>query len=200
MRPLAAASVVLRADASLAIGTGHLMRCLTLATAMRERGARCLFVMRAHPGHLAEAIRSRGFACVLLPVEERAASTTPNRTAHDGWLGSDLATDARRTVATLPSPVDWLVVDHYALDASWESALRSHARRILVIDDLADRPHDCDVLLDPNLGRRRAITPAWCRLLAGCWPGPHTHSCARSSPTAVPEAWRVSGGRSSVCW
>jgi UDP-2,4-diacetamido-2,4,6-trideoxy-beta-L-altropyranose hydrolase len=67
---------------------------------------------------------------------------------------------------------DWLVVDHYALDRSWEVQLKPHCKKILVIDDLADRPHDCDVLLDQNLrqdgaARYRGLVPATCRLLLG---------------------------------
>jgi UDP-2,4-diacetamido-2,4,6-trideoxy-beta-L-altropyranose hydrolase len=68
--------------------------------------------------------------------------------------------------------VDWLIVDHYGLDATWESVLRACARRIMVIDDLADRLHDCDVLLDQNLlpnptSRYRGKVPADCTLLLG---------------------------------
>jgi len=50
------------------------------------------------------------------------------------------------------SPPDWLVADHYALDHRWEAALAPYYRKLLVIDDLADRPHRCDILLDQNSG------------------------------------------------
>jgi UDP-2,4-diacetamido-2,4,6-trideoxy-beta-L-altropyranose hydrolase len=49
--------------------------------------------------------------------------------------------------------VDWLIVDHYALDHRWETAMRLKCARIMCIDDLADRSHDCDLLLDQSLGR-----------------------------------------------
>jgi UDP-2,4-diacetamido-2,4,6-trideoxy-beta-L-altropyranose hydrolase len=73
--------------------------------------------------------------------------------AHSDWLGVDQDVDAADTLRAVGGTCDWIVVDHYALDARWESALRRVAGRIMVIDDLADRVHDCDVLLDQNLLR-----------------------------------------------
>jgi len=168
--------VVFRADAALHIGTGHVMRCITLAETLRARGAACRFVCRAHPGHLIEHIRQRGFAVAALPsVPTKAvapAADGPRLPAHPHWLGADWQTDAEQTRAALgDEPVDWLVVDHYALDARWEQRLRPACRRLMVIDDLADRPHACDLLLDQNLGRRAtdyaALVPDCCAVLAG---------------------------------
>jgi UDP-2,4-diacetamido-2,4,6-trideoxy-beta-L-altropyranose hydrolase len=68
-------------------------------------------------------------------------------------------------------PVDLLVIDDYDLEASYESACRSWAKQILVIDDLANRKHDADLLLDQNIGRQAsdyaALVPPSCRLLIG---------------------------------
>jgi UDP-2,4-diacetamido-2,4,6-trideoxy-beta-L-altropyranose hydrolase len=73
--------------------------------------------------------------------------------------------------APRPEPVDLLVVDHYDLAADYESACRSWAKQILVIDDLANRRHDADMLIDQNVGRQSAdyvaIVPRHCRLLIG---------------------------------
>ena len=167
-------TVAFRADASLDIGTGHVMRCLTLADALTADGATCTFVCREHPGHLVDHIHARGHAVHALPAP---ASGEPAREvpAHARWLGADWETDARQTAETLTLPgrpvVDWLVVDHYALDARWEGALRGSRDRLLAIDDLADRPHACDLLLDQNLGRDAAdyaaLVPEHCRLLVG---------------------------------
>ena len=152
------AVIAFRSDASLQIGTGHVMRCLTLADALRERGASCIFVCRPHSGHLLDLIVQRGHRALALPELQEGIQHNLNGTAHAHWLGTDWATDAQDTQQTLSAhtggqPVDWLVVDHYALDARWEEALRSQAKRMMAIDDLADRPHACDLLLDQNLGR-----------------------------------------------
>lgn len=164
-------NVVFRTDASLDIGAGHVMRSLTFAEALREKGAVCRFVCRTHAGNLVDLIRQRGFEVKLLPI------LTPRRSAlsQEGYadsLGADWATDAAQTRACIgESVVDWLIVDHYALDARWETRLRSVCRRLMVIDDLADRPHDCDLLLDQNLGRSTAdyagLVPAVCTVVAG---------------------------------
>jgi UDP-2,4-diacetamido-2,4,6-trideoxy-beta-L-altropyranose hydrolase len=80
--------------------------------------------------------------------------------------------DADACRATLKArQFDWLIVDHYALDIHWEEALRPYYSRLMVIDDLADRRHVCDLLLDQNLGRKPSdyerLIPESCMVLAG---------------------------------
>ncbi|MEO0316126.1 MAG: UDP-2,4-diacetamido-2,4, 6-trideoxy-beta-L-altropy ranose hydrolase [Pseudomonadota bacterium] len=163
--------VAFRTDASLEIGTGHVMRCLTLADALRERGAACRFVCRELPGNLIAEIRQRGYQAHVLPSPTTAYYRPAAAPAHAAWLGVTPALDAEQTLAALGAGVDWLVLDHYAVDAGWESLLRPACQRLLVIDDLAERPHLADLLLDQNLGRRaadyEALLPAGCRRLIG---------------------------------
>lgn len=160
--------VAFRADASLEIGTGHVMRCLTLARALRERGHACLFISREHPGNLLKLISEDGFAVHALP----AGSELDSELAHARWLGASQAEDALTCKVLLASWCpDWLVVDHYALDHLWEVSVRPAGCRVLVIDDLADRQHSCDVLLDQNLGRSdrdyQDLLPLGCAVLTG---------------------------------
>lgn len=142
------ASVAIRADASRVIGSGHVARCLTLANRLRSMGAEVLFICRAHDGHMLPSIAANGFDYEELP------QSGGDQQGYAGWVGTDIATDWQQTeVAILRhfgGPIDWVIVDHYGLDASWEKASRSVARHVLAIDDLADRPHDCDVILDQN--------------------------------------------------
>lgn len=165
--------VVFRTDASIAMGTGHVMRCLTLADMLRERGAHCRFVSRAHPGHLARYIRERGHGLELLSsAGDTAAAKDELLPQHAAWLGATWQADADQTLAALGSTMaDWLIVDHYALDARWERATRHACRNLMAIDDLADRPHECSVLLDQNLDRKAddyaPRVPSGCRLLTG---------------------------------
>lgn len=171
--------ITFRTDASLTIGTGHVMRCLTLAMALKRKGAEVLFVSREHPGHLCEEIAALGFMVVRLPaMSGHHANETGgevNLPAHAHWLGASWQHDAeetRQTINNTFSTADWLIVDHYALDARWEAALRPHTNRLMVIDDLADRTHDCDVLLDQNYSphptrRYEALIPPHCRRLLG---------------------------------
>lgn len=143
-------NVAFRVDASVAIGSGHVMRCLTLADALSRSGATCWFMHREHDGHMAELITERGHKVVLLPPPG-PTEAPDNADGYAQWLGIPPERDAEQTIAALDGcRLDWLVVDHYALDAGWEQRLRPHAERITVIDDLANRCHDADLLLDQN--------------------------------------------------
>lgn len=163
---------VLRADASHDIGTGHVMRCLTLANALGRSGAHCTFLCRPHQGNLIGYIRARGHAVYVLP-EGSGTEAGPGQLAHAAWLGSSQEDDAAQCAAFLSSRAkpEWLIVDHYALDTRWEQLLRSQVHKMLVIDDLADRPHVCDILLDQTFGRVDAeyahVTTQSTQLLCG---------------------------------
>ena len=127
------------------------MRCLCLADALRRRGATVRVVSRQLPPALGEMLAARGHEVAAIggPADPPAADDL----AHAGWLGTTQAADAAATAAALaPLTWDWLVVDHYALDARWEASLRPHARHIMVIDDLADRT--------PRLRRAARSEPA----------------------------------------
>lgn len=125
-------SVVIRTDSSTTIGSGHTVRCLTLAQALREFGADVSFVSRAAPGDFIGLVENSGFAVRRLVGDATEAA------------------DAADTIATLDGwKPDWIVVDHYALGSSWEAASRPHAKKMLAIDDLG-RSHTTDALLDQN--------------------------------------------------
>lgn len=161
-----------RADASLQIGTGHVMRCLTLAGTLRQAGCDCMFLTRELQGHLADRIESHEFHVVRLPVPEPGYETSSGP-AHAAWAGVPWQTDATECQAAVAAfQPDWIVLDHYAFDRDWEaSVLSGSAARLLVIDDLADRPHLASILLDQNLGRSRddytALLPIDCTILTG---------------------------------
>lgn len=133
------------------------MRCLSLAQALRDKGASIHFICRELDGHLGAVIRANGHELSLLPAVEPEVA----------W-----EVDAQRTEIALQRRArpDWLVVDHYALDAHWEQRLSAFTDRILVLDDLADRPHECHALLDQNVpdqSRYAGKVPPDCRLLTG---------------------------------
>ncbi|GAB6158043.1 UDP-2,4-diacetamido-2,4,6-trideoxy-beta-L-altropyranose hydrolase [Desulfotomaculum varum] len=145
---------VFRVDSSREIGSGHVMRCLTLANALKERGHGTFFICRDFNGNIGNLICDKGHELVYLPYRQ-GNKVCNDRVFHASWLGANWQQDAEDTVAVLRQrfgrPADWLVVDHYAIDERWEKELLPYARKIMVIDDLADRPHICDVLLDQNL-------------------------------------------------
>ncbi|HSI22799.1 MAG TPA: UDP-2,4-diacetamido-2,4,6-trideoxy-beta-L-altropyranose hydrolase [Methylophilaceae bacterium] len=164
-------NIVFRVDASLQIGTGHLVRCLTLADILKRRGANTFFLSRQIPDHLRQKVVEKGHAFQLL--ESPPLTSGSVNIAHAQWLGTSQEADAQDTLtAVAGKSVDWLVVDHYALDACWESMLRPAVNRVMVIDDIADRVHDCDLLLDQNFYQEANLryvgkVPEHCRLLLG---------------------------------
>jgi len=190
--------VIFRVDSSLKMGTGHVMRCLTLAQTLQEKGALVDFICREHLGNLIEFIETKGFNVHRLPLhvqggisEQRDAlltnmastqqpclkSTRPDRLAkntlfHSYWLGSTQYEDAQECMAVLKTlNPDWLIIDHYALDETWQVLLEDHYHKLMVIDDLADRKHQCNLLLDQTFGRKpedyQALVPEKCHMLLG---------------------------------
>lgn len=163
-------NIIFRTDASVDIGAGHVMRCLTLAQALNERGARCRFVTRALPGNLAQRLVNEGFDVTLLPAPSGEPPVGPP--AHAAWAGVDWREDAAQTRGALVDDApDWLVMDHYAFDWRWQRAAQPPGTKLMVIDDLADRRHECDLLLDQNLGHAiddyNGLVPDHCTRLVG---------------------------------
>ncbi len=142
-------SVLIRVDASKLIGSGHVMRCLTLAEELRKEQADVGFITRKHDGDLNNLIQKKGFKLYDLPSDGEFCQK--NKECYKNWLGSTQEVDASGTISILKDlQPDWLIVDHYAIDETWEQRVRPYVKRIMVIDDLADRKHDCDLLLDQN--------------------------------------------------
>jgi UDP-2,4-diacetamido-2,4,6-trideoxy-beta-L-altropyranose hydrolase len=142
------------ADAGPEVGGGHVMRCLTLARALTGRGAECAFVeSRA----TAQILRRFGWpAPALLAISD--APGLDGQLAYAGDFADRFEADV-------------VVVDHYGAGGREEAALKGAARRIVVIDDLANRNHACDLLLDPGYGRRaeayRKLAPDSAHVLTG---------------------------------
>jgi UDP-2,4-diacetamido-2,4,6-trideoxy-beta-L-altropyranose hydrolase len=146
--------VAVRVDASPLIGGGHAMRCLALADELAARGAEVTFVSAAMADALARRIEAAGHKLKRIAAPEGLERDGGDW--HEPPLNADVqAADARAT-GVAAGAVDWLVVDHYLLDAHWHRAARSFADRLLVIDDLANRSYGCDVLVDETGGRSPA--------------------------------------------
>lgn len=163
--------IAFRVDASSKIGTGHFMRCLTLAIALRKCGAQIRFISRYLPDYLRSMLAREMCEFVLLNSQQNNHKI--DGLVHSHWLGVSQEQDAADSLQALSDQIwDWLVVDHYALDSHWELMFRNVSKKILVIDDIADRKHECDMLLDQNFycdmqHRYTDKIPAGCQLLMG---------------------------------
>jgi len=146
-------NICFRVDSSTIIGTGHVVRCLTLAGKLRAKGNDISFICRELPGNIIDQVLSAGYDVYRLPMTNYDDLSHKETENHQAWLAVDRPTDARQTediLKSLGTAVDLLVVDHYALDISWEKEVREYCENLMVIDDLADRKHICDFLLDQN--------------------------------------------------
>jgi len=148
--------IFIRTDASISIGTGHVIRCLTLADELRQKCTDINFICREEPGNMISYIKNRGYKVHQLPGE------------------IDIETDRRlikEIVSKYETKPDWVIIDHYDIDISWEYPLREHVKKIMVIDDLANRKHDCDLLLDQNYSKKEnrynGLVPEDCIQLLG---------------------------------
>ena len=147
--------VVVRADASPVIGSGHIFRCLSLADACREKGAEVIFFSKNNKGNKNELLRSREYDVRVVDCAERSSASD----------------DADACQRNIDKNVDWIVIDHYSLGIEWEKQMRPFARNLMVIDDMADRKFDCDVIINQNdnysMGNYNGLIPSGCRLLLG---------------------------------
>lgn len=175
--------ILIRCDASLLIGSGHVMRCRTLARELHRCGADVIFLCRRQPGDLIGLIAEE-FRVLALPEQSLVdCEGLEGRDLYGAWLGCTQDQDAAQSLEVLLNSgndcASWIVVDHYGLDVRWESQLLSGlsgsdaAPRLLAIDDLADRAHQSDLLLDQNYfdkathQRYQDLVPPQCRQLLG---------------------------------
>ena len=158
-------NIVFRVDSSSQMGVGHLMRCLTLADELKKQNHNATFICRELKGNLIKLIEHR---VLILPVDKDFQSDD----LYLSWLGETQEQDVKQTIQVIHDNADLLIVDSYALDEVWHKQLKPHAKKIMVIDDLADREFDCDVLLNQNLaskqGDYQGKVPSDCELLLGC--------------------------------
>ena len=159
---------VFRVDSSTQIGSGHLMRCLTLANQLKEKN-KILFISRDLEGNLNKLVEKNGYKLLTLPkVQENN-----NLVGYEKWMTAKTQVDAEQTKNLLITiDVDCLIIDSYAIGEEWENIVRPYVKKIMVIDDLANRRHNCDILLDQNYycdmnTRYNKLVPVGCQLLLG---------------------------------
>ena len=181
-------SAFIRADASSAIGTGHVVRSCALASSLIRAGWTCRLAASAGSILLLPSDIPDGLE--ILPI--------PKERSHDPTWVAESEIEA----------FDIAIIDHYELDRAYEKRMRSWARHIVVIDDLANRPHDCDLLVDQNFGRRSDDYSAWvdpaCQLLIGPefsllrdqFQDHRSESLSRRAQVSMPERIMVSFGGS----
>jgi len=143
--------VVFRVDASLLIGSGHVMRCLVLADELTRKGHDIIFACSPLESDMRTFISERGYTVVTLP-EPKQVVIPKHDADYVSWLQKSVLEDAQDFIATITC-ADLVITDHYALGMEWQSAVIDSLKcRLFAIDDLA-RCHRADLILDQTLGR-----------------------------------------------
>jgi len=143
--------VYFRVDASVHIGSGHVMRCLSLAEELKKQGNDVVFVMRPQSGDLCDYTQSRGFSVERLP--KRYESMVPKNTAdYQAWLQVPVLNDAEDFLS-VAAEAELVVIDHYGITAEWETLIKSRtSSKLIAIDDLV-REHHTDMIIDQTVAR-----------------------------------------------
>jgi len=162
-----------RVDSSNIIGSGHVMRCLAFADELRRQKFSVSFICRKFEGDLIDFIAQKGYKVHRLPYCRFPRQIKEGPDPYKKWLGADWQSDAAQTLDIVNRiKPDWMIVDHYAIDRNWEKRLKTAVNKVMAIDDLANRRHECDILLDQNLYanmrlRYQKLLPKACKELLG---------------------------------
>lgn len=146
---------VFRVDASVQMGTGHIMRCLIIADELKrqEQSNFILFICRELKGNMIDFIKAKGYQVqVLPPVLNEKTEADESINLDEQWLCTTWEKDAEQTIHILKQfpAVDWIIIDHYGIDMKWQKEVKKYVNKIMVIDDLANRPHSCNIIFDQN--------------------------------------------------
>jgi len=151
--------IVFRLDSSDIIGYGHIYRCQTLATLFQERGHEVHFITRDFDSSFKKL--SPSIIEHKLPYQK---SNSVNKNDYSTWFGTSKEKDLSQTLAILKSlePVDIVICDHYAIDSQYEIELKKLTKIVSSIEDLEDRPHSCDVLINQNSHVQEEVYSSLC--------------------------------------
>ncbi|MEZ5692072.1 MAG: UDP-2,4-diacetamido-2,4,6-trideoxy-beta-L-altropyranose hydrolase [Rickettsiales bacterium] len=147
-------NIIFRADSSYKISAGHVMRCLNLADYLLIKDVNVSFICRKLAGNITDNIKKKGYKIYELPADNSyELKNIKPKIQHEHWLETTWENDASQTIEAVKGlHTDWLIVDSYAIDERWESAVKTALDcKIMVIDDLTDRKHNSDILLNQNI-------------------------------------------------
>ena len=160
--------IAIRVDGNAETGVGHVLRCITLADKLLHYNIKCIFFVRNISKNLFELLDAK-YKVILLDRIDSMFNATDE---YSRWLGVNQRFDAEEFIAlALPGQFNGVVVDHYGLGYQWERTVQAKFRFVLVLDDLANREHICNLLVDQSIGRKEScyssLVPQICTLLVG---------------------------------
>jgi UDP-2,4-diacetamido-2,4,6-trideoxy-beta-L-altropyranose hydrolase len=160
-------NIVIRTDASVHISSGHVMRCLVLANALRKNGHNVSFITRVQEGDMVDHIYQQSFK--VMKLESPLSPLVPqNNSDYSAWLQVSERDDASNSIALIQS-ADLVIIDHYGINTLWEQQIKKQLQcYIMAIDDLV-RLHNADLILDQTYSRKASEYVSTTKnVLAGC--------------------------------
>ena len=136
-------TIFIRVDSGQKIGYGHLIRCMALGDKLKKNW-HVIFVTSNIKGNITSIVKNN-FQVIQL------------KTAYGDLSKVIIKDDAIETVQTIKkfgNKNSFLIVDNYKLSQRWESIVKPYVKRLIVIDDLMNRKHNCDLIIDQNLHTR----------------------------------------------
>ncbi len=159
--------ILFRTDSSAKIGSGHVIRCLSLAFTLKAKGHECIFICQDLKGNSIKKIKQNGFEVIMLKIKQHEKISHYRK-----WLDVNWRIDSHNVIEKLKKhQFDWVIIDHYSLSYEWEKKIKPFTKKIMVIDDFVNRKHYCDLLLNQSYGVKKQqyknIVPKNCKLLLG---------------------------------
>lgn len=145
-------NLFIRVDAGTKIGIGHIMRCLTLAESLKKKFNGVFFISNNIQGNLSDYVEGMGYKVYQIRGHNHIEGQIIETVKYRRKIQNDV-NQCKKIINSYKNSSNWLLVDHYGIDQRWESKIRNHVEKIIVIDDLANRKHDCDILIDQNFYR-----------------------------------------------
>ena len=136
-------NIFFRVDASESIGGGHFFRCISIAVALKKRGHLCFFICQEMNNYFLSILDYHSFKLINLPKNSLISDKDQL------FEASNLTEKIKKNKIH----IDVLFVDVYKINAVWEEKIKTSTDKLFAIDDLANRDHYVDYIIDQNAGR-----------------------------------------------
>ena len=164
-------NLFVRVDAGVQIGDGHFLRCLTLANSLKKKFDQIIFISNQLPKHFIKKIKRDNFKIYKINGYTHIQKEKLEKKLKTQLIHNDLV-ETKKIIEKYKNSTNWLIIDHFGIDHFWEKNVRVNIKKIIVIDDLANRKHECDILIDQNFyenmeKRYTKLIPNYCEQCIG---------------------------------
>ena len=164
-------NLFIRVDAGMQIGDGHFLRCLTLVDRLKKEFRQITFISNQLPKHFFQIIEKNDFKIYKIDGYSHIQEEKIEMQLKKQLIQKDFI-QTKKIIEKYKNSSNWLIVDHYGIDYVWEKNIRENIEKIIVIDDLANRKHDCDILIDQNFYKKMEkryskLIPSFCKQFLG---------------------------------